>query len=223
LVGTLHESIILPILLNIYFTELDKFVGKKTLSGRESKNLSPSPYFHCFTKIDAGYRLRNNGFTLITAGAGKTMTNIQHKNRLLFKNEGLGCRVYYLRYAGVFLIGIRGPQVEARGLLQQVEGFCARELRLFLGPENLKVTCAKTGKAVFLGAEIFRPGHPRTQKQQEVENKISLKWNCKAKIYSSRLTFYIPIRKIVEKLHEQQFCEIQNYARGKIKPKGQMQ
>lgn len=69
--------------------------------------------------------------------------------------QGPGYRVYYIRYADDFLIGINGPRRIAENLKQELRKFFLDELSLTLDLEKTKITHSDQG-ACFLGARIKR-------------------------------------------------------------------
>ena len=86
-------------------------------------------------------------------------------------------RIWYIRYADDFLIGLAGPQAEAEEIKARLTEFLTIELHLTLAAEKTLITHASTGRARFLGYEIgtmksqtkFDDRHRRT-----VNGKIAL-------------------------------------------------
>lgn len=63
-------------------------------------------------------------------------------------------RLYYIRYADDWLLGISGPQQDAIKVKEQIRTFLLSELKLTLSEEKTLITHAKTEKARFLGYDI---------------------------------------------------------------------
>ncbi|WP_312883180.1 hypothetical protein [Paenibacillus germinis] len=63
-------------------------------------------------------------------------------------------RLYYIRYADNWLVGVSGSKQEAVVIKERVKSVLEKELRLTLSTEKTLITHAKTEKARFLGYDI---------------------------------------------------------------------
>lgn len=63
-------------------------------------------------------------------------------------------RLYYIRYADDWLLGVSGPMQDAIKIKEQIRTFLVSELKLTLSEEKTLITHAKTEKARFLGYDI---------------------------------------------------------------------
>jgi thymidylate synthase ThyX len=64
-------------------------------------------------------------------------------------------RVFYVRYADDFLIGIIGSKQDAENIRDKVGKYLSENLHLELSDEKTLITNAKNSKARFLGYDIF--------------------------------------------------------------------
>jgi hypothetical protein len=138
-------------------------------------------------------------------------------------------RLYYVRYADDFLIGINGPKTLAENLKSEINTFLSETLKLTMSLEKTKITPATPTRVeknclleavIFLGTEIKRI-QSRTKNQPTITVKTkSTNTVVRRRIPATKLSLLIPIKRVVEKLAAQQFCTIKDYAQGKIKPMG---
>lgn len=151
---------------------------------------------------------------------------------------GPGFRIYYVRYADDFLIGINGPKTLAEKLKLEINTFLSEKLKLTMSLEKTKITPATPRRGhgynggrydlpqvpaepvLFLGTEIIRV-QSRTNNQPTIT--VNTKNNntvVKRRIPATKLSLLIPVKRLVTKLESQQFCIIKDYAQGQIKPMG---
>ena len=216
-------SIVSPILANIYLNELDKFMTEKIkisqLSGNTSK---PSKsYLQLHSKIHNLYQKKNKGIKLTPLQESNLKTLISEKGSIPSKISGPGYRLYYVRYADDFLIGINGSQQLALKLKEEINTFLSEKLKLTMSFEKTKLTSANPKdhiKVFFLGTEIYRPTS-RNHNQPIIQNYINNK-KISRRIPATKLALMIPVKKLVEKLANQQLCVIKDYNQGQITPMG---
>jgi hypothetical protein len=129
-----------------------------------------------------------------------------------------GHRVYYVRYADDFLVGVNGDEVIAKALKLKIEEFLKNELQLSLNVSKTRVTSAITSRAFFLGAYI-RAMTSRTGDQPSRKNsatKVGRK--VRARMPQGYIRCFAPIENIVKKLQEQRICRIYNFRNHQVIP-----
>lgn len=223
LVGTPQGSIISPILANIYLHELDDLISEKIKESNSSGDTSKpfKPYLQLHSKINNLYRKKNKGITLTPLQESNLKTWITERGSLPSSMKGPGYRLYYVRYADDFLIGVNGTQHLTLTIKEEINTFLYEKLKLTMSLEKTKITSSSPKddkKVLFLGTEIYRPtslNHNQPIIQNNVKNRI-----ISRRIPATKLALLIPVKKLVEKLANQQFCVIKDYNQGQITPMG---
>jgi retron-type reverse transcriptase len=217
MLGVPQGGVISPILSNIYLHELDLWMATKIRKSLESGKTSVpnKAYLVQHSKIHTLYRKQEKG-KLEPAQIVQLQEAIKQRAQMPSTLPGQGYRIYYVRYADDFLIGINGTQQIAHKIKEEIKVFLKDQLRLTLHWDKTKITHAKDGRAHFLGADIYRPSS-RTGNSKVIRKTIGTR-RFKSRISATRLVLLAPIQKLVEKLADQRICEIQDYSAGKIIP-----
>ena len=219
-----------PILANILFHEFDLFMDKLIKDSQDSGQTSKvnPEYKKIHTKIS---NLRQ-AFLPSSKSRYKPFSDEKKQNRLneILALEKLrrklpstikaeGYRIYYVRYADDFLIGINGNEVIAKTVRLKINEFLNSKLSLSLKGSKTKVTSALTSRAYFLGA-FTRALTSRTNDQPNRKNSVT-KFNRKvrARIPQRYVRCFVPIENIVKKLKEQGICKIYNFRNRQVIPK----
>ena len=133
---------------------------------------------------------------------------------------GKGYRVYYVRYADDFLIGVNGTREKALEIRAMIGEFLEETLKLELNLEKTKVTSSREDRAHFLGAEI-RASRSRTNEGKTRNQKKTAAGGRKvrARVPAGIINILAPIEGIVKRLREQGMCNIVDFRRRAIIPK----
>jgi group II intron reverse transcriptase/maturase len=148
--GTVQGSGCSPVLANIYLDQLDKFVTEQLI-----------PNYTVGTR-----RGRNPAYTRNEAHMRKAW---RHQDREVYRylvtqrrtlpsqnpdDPGFR-RLRYVRYADDELLGFIGPRKEAEQITEELARFLGQQLRLDMSRRKTLITHARTGKARFLGYDIW--------------------------------------------------------------------
>jgi group II intron reverse transcriptase/maturase len=148
--GTPQGGVVSPILANIFLHELDEYVVK-TLKPNFDKGdrRRPHPEYQ---------RLCAHITRAKRKGDWAKVARVRKKRKLLPAGDPYDPsyrRLVYVRYADDFLIGVIGSRADCRVLKGQVKAKLA-ELGLEMSDEKTKITNAASGRARFLGYDIFK-------------------------------------------------------------------
>lgn len=226
-VGIPQGNVLSPVLSNIYLHELDKFmqiqIEMSKKSGPTSKD-NPK-YKKVHTKIS---NMRQ--YFLPTYRRNRTLTEEQEKERLkeILKLEKVrakypskipasGYRIYYVRYADDFLVGVNGPRRIAEKLKQELKTFLLDKLKLTLNIEKTKITRSDKG-IYFLGARL-KCHISRTNDQKRRKFSVAVTGRkVRARVPQGRIIALAPLEHIVKKLQSQGICQIKNFRKHNVIP-----
>ena len=175
-IGVPQGGIISPILSNIYLHCFDMYIDKLKKELDTEKTSESNPEY-----VSAKSRLRSKKGVDKKRGY-KELRNIKSTIRT-------GLKLYYVRYADDWLLGIWGSKNDAIIIREKIEVFLKERLDLELSIEKTKITNASKEKVQFLGYDIYSP----TPKESFFEkfkltlievSKVIITYECRQHFYT---------------------------------------
>lgn len=185
--GTPHEksSVLSPLLCNILLHKLDKYMWELK------------------TNFDRGNsRQKNSEYKFLQKSLTRT-SNSEEKSKIrrlywkVFSKDPLDPnfrRLFYIRYADDFVIGISGPILEVKEIKQKVSNFLKNSLSLELNEDKTKITNLNKSSFFFLGTTIS--GNRKKEKPIKLITKNGKTYKVRN---TPRLSLHAPIAKLLEK------------------------
>jgi hypothetical protein len=128
-----------------------------------------------------------------------------------------GFRIYYVRYADDFLVGVNGSFKTAESIRRDIIDFLESKLNLKVNLEKTKITDARDG-ALFLGAKLKRHVS-RTNDQKRRSNSTTADGiTVRARNPQGGIIALAPIDRIVRKLADQGICRIRDINKRDVIP-----
>nr|YP_009485446.1 cox1I1a maturase [Halamphora coffeaeformis]AVR57510.1 cox1I1a maturase [Halamphora coffeaeformis] len=224
-VGIPQGSSLSPILSNIYLHELDKFMQMKVETSKKSGPTSKDhpDYKKVHTKISnlrqyfsPTYR-RNRSLTKEQERLKEILKLEKVRSKYPSRIQGSGYRVYYVRYADDFLIGINGPCRIAEKLKQELQVFLLNKLKLTLNVEKTRITRSDQG-AYFLGARLKRHASRTNDQKRRVNSTTKTGRKVRARMSQGNIIALAPLDHLVRKLQSQGICRIRNLRKRDVIP-----
>ena len=210
--GVPQGSIVSPILVNIYYNELDKWVTHK---GKEK-------YSEKSTKRHQEYRRLEHQIKKVSKQIDQTERNSDQRDNLTREIKCLiqkrnqtpslldhGIEIQYARYAYDWIIGIKGPRKLAEEIREDVDDFLRIHLKQELDPVKTKIIDLRAGKISFLGYDIFLPRNMKLVKYKKQGGKQTIRRS------TPRLRFQVPVDKVLKRLKERGYI---TYSDNKVRP-----
>lgn len=134
------------------------------------------------------------------------------------KIPGKGHRIYYVRYADDFLIGINGHYDIAVKVREEVANYLEEVLKLKLNMDKTKITSATNDRATFLGAQVRAITSQTNDQPRRKGSKTDAGRKIRARIPQGHIRAFVPLERVVKKLQEQGMCKIRDFARRDVIP-----
>lgn len=211
--GTPQGGIVSPILANIYLHEFDAFMEQKKQEFDQGKArrqttewLNTSHYLWYYRKrIDALEGDTNPEIPTMQEGYEQKIRELSEKQKRLSASDPLDAtyrRLFYVRYADDYLIGMIGSKQEAETLFREIKTFLSTTLKLDISEEKSGIHHAKEGTS-FLGYVVQNYTSEKTVKvHSPVYTRVGA---ATRRTVKERLQLRVPQMKMSE------FCQRKGY------------
>nr|UXN44309.1 putative reverse transcriptase [Haslea karadagensis] len=178
-VGISQRGILFSVLANIYMTPFDKWV---------ERDLIP--------KYTKGKRRKTNlAYTKMIRSEKVT----DHSIPSLYAHDRNFIRLHYVRYADDFIMGLNGPKIYCKQIVDECKTFLFEQLKLILNIEKTKITHSQLDSATFLGYRVYKTKL----------SKMKIAHNLKGQLSRRTINTILdgPIDRIVGKLTERGYTK----------------
>jgi len=223
--GTPQGGTLSPILSNIMLHELDSLMNElEAYSKKTGKTSVPNPVYK---KLHTEISNKRQGYPWAFLTKEQQNDRMMHIKALEKKRAKLNStipnvkafRIYYVRYADDFLIGINGSYDLAHKIRELIADFLKQELNLELNIDKTKITNAKKDRAYFLGASL-RVLVSRTKDQKRITGlRTKSGRKIRRRVPAHNMAIMAPLERIVKNLADQGMCKIKNFKTRDVIPK----
>lgn len=210
LIGTPQGGILSPLLTNVLFDGLDKYVEKLKEMYEKGKARKTSCEYRALVAqrqaLAAQGLARSKEFRQI-------VRQLQEMPSLEADDEGF-IRLKYVRCADAWLIGVTGSRQLAEVIREKIKEFLKNELQYIPGDEKIRLVHAQTEQAEFLGMliSIGRAPHIR---QSAVSSNSAGGRQSQGKPPAREVILRCPIDSLIRGLAEKGFCDAHGRPQGK--------
>jgi len=210
--GTPQGGIVSAILANIYLHELDEYMEQKKQEFDQGKRRHSSTAWHNVTGYLRYYRQRMAALQGDTTPEARikierytqTIRELSERQKHLPAGDPLDPtyrRLFYIRYADDYLIGIIGSKQEAEKVFSEITTFLNTHLKLEISEEKSGIHHAKEGTS-FLGYVVQNFS---SEKRVKIHRKAYTKVVATRRTVKDRLQLRVPQTKMSA------FCQHKGY------------
>lgn len=222
--GVSQGGILTPLFTNIYLHEFDIFMNNIKNEYHErgggfsrASEYSSGLYYvikikNKITELRQMFKTKQTPevFENVKKQLKKLNKELKEKSKIMIAKSSKRCtknKIYYVRYADDWIVGITGKRKLATEVLEKIKQFFKEELLLEFSENKTKIIHAYRDKIKFLGTEIRSTTKKLTQspiaKHNTKEGKI-----IKKRRNFGQIKMYMPTGKIIEKFVEKGFAKV---------------
>jgi nicotine oxidoreductase len=215
-------------LSNIYLHKLDKFMEQLVEKSKKTgpTSINNTKYKKIHTTISNNKQISqkiyryNKYYKLKIQDKTSMFLNLKEKKSVLKSKiiNKVSYRIYYVRYADDFLIGVDGTKSKANEIKEQVKIFIKEELLLELNIEKTKIISAIKSRVLFLGSHIRISKSSTYDQKRRINSYMNNGRKIRAKNPIRCILMLAPIEKITKKLAEEGICKIKNFSKREVIP-----